>query len=214
MAVLVCPLCKSQETQFWHEDKKRKYYRCGNCLMVFIPPSFYMSMNEERAKYEIHQNSPEDMGYRSFLSNLADPLLLKLPLGVNGLDYGCGPGPTLSVIFEENGFSMSLYDYFFAPDIEVFDRKYGFVTCSEVLEHCFAPMDDIQRMWNLLEPKGWLGIMTGLVTSLEDFKNWHYIREQTHVCFFSRTTFELIGEKLGATPIFIGKTVILFQKYS
>jgi hypothetical protein len=34
---------------------------------------------------------------------------------LHGLDYGCGPGPTLSSMFREKGFKMADYDLFFKP---------------------------------------------------------------------------------------------------
>ncbi|MGB2360319.1 MAG: methyltransferase, partial [Porticoccaceae bacterium] len=62
-----------------------------------------MSSAAEKAIYDQHQNSPDDLQYRRFLSRLTEPLLERLGPCSRGLDFGCGPGPTLSVMMAEQG---------------------------------------------------------------------------------------------------------------
>ena len=62
------------------------------------------------------KTAPMIARYREFLSRLEHPPNVpKLPAAAEGLDFGSGPGPTLSVMLEEQGYRMSLYDPFFAP---------------------------------------------------------------------------------------------------
>ena len=88
-----------------------------------------LSPERELAHYNTHQNSPGDPRYRAFLDQLAAPLMARLPSGAEGLDFGSGPGPALSVIFGEHGFPTSIYDPFFAPDPLLLTRDYDFVSC-------------------------------------------------------------------------------------
>ena len=210
--MIACPLCKSKRHEQYCKDKNREYLQCLTCGLVFVPPEFYLRIEDEKAEYDLHTNSPDDIGYRRFLSRLFDPIVERLKPGAKGLDFGSGPGPTLSVMFEEAGFSMSIYDVFYADHKNVFEEKFDFITTSETVEHLHQPFEELQRLWGCLKPGGMLGIMTKLVKNGDAFKGWHYKNDMTHVCFFSRDTFQWLAEELQADVEFIGNDVILFTK--
>jgi cyclopropane fatty-acyl-phospholipid synthase-like methyltransferase len=42
-----------------------------------------------------------------FLSQVFNPVMVHLKKGAKGLDFGCGPGPTLSLMFEKQGYQVS-----------------------------------------------------------------------------------------------------------
>jgi hypothetical protein len=211
-AKLICPLCADPEvTDFW-QDRKRDYLQCRNCNLVFVPPEQHLSASEEKAEYDLHQNSPDDTGYRSFLGRLAAPLLEKLSPGSVGLDFGSGPGPTLSLMFNEAGHQMAVYDPFYAPGQTVFNDKYDFITATEVVEHLHRPGEELERLWAILQPGGWLGIMTKMVIDREAFAVWHYKNDLTHICFFCRPTFQWLAKKQGAILTFVGTDVVLLRK--
>ncbi len=207
-----CPLCASGDTTFYHRDARREYLRCHRCDLVFVPPAFRLSPEEERAVYDQHENSPDDAGYRRFLARLAEPLREKLAPGARGLDFGAGPGPTLSVMFEEAGHPMAIYDPFYAPDASVLVGEYDFITATEVVEHLFEPGRELARLSSLLRPAGWLGLMTKRVTDQEAFIRWHYILDPTHVAFLSEATFRWLADELGMTVEFPAADVALLQR--
>jgi len=207
-----CPLCASSAVAFYHSDERRDYIRCANCGLVFVPKPFHLAAQDEKANYDLHENNPEDQGYRMFLARLFDVLEPKLAPASSGLDFGCGPGPTLSLMFAERGHRMALYDIFYAPDRAVLEKRYAFITATEVVEHLSSPGEVLDELWRLLEPKGWLGIMTKLVRDREAFASWHYKNDPTHICFFSRQTFAQLGTKWQASMEFVGADVVLFQK--
>jgi len=207
-----CPLCAAADTRHFHRDRRRDYWRCARCALVFVPAEQRLDAREERAVYDQHENSPEDPGYRRFLSRLYDPLRERLAPGARGLDFGAGPGPTLSVMFEEAGYPMAIYDPFYAPDASVLEQTYDFITASEVVEHLFAPGEELTRLAGLLRPGGWLGLMTKRVTDREAFARWHYIQDPTHVAFFSEATFRWLGEHLDMSVEFPGPDVVLLQR--
>ncbi|MBB3332626.1 transcription initiation factor TFIIIB Brf1 subunit/transcription initiation factor TFIIB [Halomonas campaniensis] len=210
--MLTCPLCASADTAFYHRDARREYLRCRHCALVFVPPAFHLGPEEERAVYDQHENSPDDPGYRRFLSRLFDPLRERLPPGARGLDFGAGPGPTLSVMFEEAGHPMAIYDPFYAPDASVLEAEYDFITATEVVEHLFAPGEELARLVDRLRPEGWLGVMTKRVTDREAFTRWHYILDSTHVAFFSEATFRWLAEERGMAVEFPAADVALLRK--
>ena len=207
-----CPLCASSHSRLFHHDARRDYYRCDSCLLAFVPPQHYLSPEQEKAVYDQHQNRPDDPGYRLFLSRLFDPLQSRLTPNACGLDFGAGPGPTLSLMFEEAGHPMTLFDPFYAPDAAALERRYDFITATEVVEHLFEPGRELERLVALLPQGGWLGLMTKRVTSEEAFSRWHYILDPTHVCFFSEASFEWLARRLGMRVEFPAADVALLQK--
>ncbi len=194
------------------EDRNRRYWQCPSCALVFVEPGNLLSAQEEKAEYDLHENSPDDAGYRRFLSRLFDPLQHRLADTAVGLDFGCGPGPALSVMAAECGLSMNLYDPFYAPDRTVLDQHYDFITATEVVEHLYHPAEELDLLWGMLNPSGILAIMTKLVIDLQAFKNWHYKNDRTHVRFFSQRTFQWLAEKWQAQLEFVDKDVIFLQK--
>jgi len=212
VAVMTCPLCDTAAETVFYRDSTRDYFRCHACYLIFVLPSQHLSPTEEKKRYDLHQNSPEDPAYRQFLNRLFEPLVSRLPAGSRGLDFGSGPGPTLSVMFEEAGHSMAVYDTFYAPNPDLLEAEYDFVTATEVLEHLRESGRELSRLWQCVVPGGWLGIMTKLARDVGAFSKWHYKNDVTHVCFFSHETFEWLAEKWQAEVTFIGSDVVLFLK--
>jgi len=207
-----CPLCLAEQVFHFFQDPIREYFHCSTCSLTFVSPNYFLSAEEEKARYDTHENSPDDPGYRNFLSRLFDPLHPLLAQGSCGLDFGSGPGPTLSLMFEEHGYAMSLYDVFYAKHHEALHQTYDFITATEVLEHLHCPGQDLNRLWDCLNPGGYLGIMTKLAPTKEHFANWYYKKDPTHVSFFSRSTFEWLAVRWQATITIIGDDVVIFRK--
>jgi 2-polyprenyl-3-methyl-5-hydroxy-6-metoxy-1,4-benzoquinol methylase len=171
-----------------------------------------LSPAEEKAEYDLHRNSPDDVGYRRFLSRTVEPLAARLAPASNGLDFGCGPGPTLSVMLEEAGHQVALYDPFYANDQSVFKRQYDFITATEVVEHLRRPGEELARLWACLAPGGFLAVMTKRVINRQAFARWHYKADRTHICFFSAQTFEWLAKQWQAGLVFEGKDVAILEK--
>ncbi len=207
-----CPLCKSENIQRFHCDKTREYLSCDVCSLVFVPAVYFISKPKEKQRYDTHQNSQDDQGYRKFLNRTFLAMQKIIKPESSGLDFGSGPGPTLSVMFEEVGHKMSIFDYFYAKDKSAFDKKYDFITATEVLEHLHHPQQELDRLWSCLKPGGKLGIMTKLVLNRQAFSAWHYTNDMTHVCFYSKSTFRWLAERWQAEIDLIDKDVIFFYK--
>jgi hypothetical protein len=194
------------------ERRGSRYYGCGVCRLVYLHPAQRLAAEAERAHYGTHENDPDDPGYRAFLARLADPLAERLPPGAEGLDYGSGPGPTLSRMMAERGFPMRDYDPFFAPDGEALRGTYEFVACSETAEHFHDPAEEFARLDGLLRPGGWLGVMTEMLDDSRDFAGWRYARDPTHVCFYHADTMRWIADAHGWRMETPARNVVLFQK--
>ncbi len=206
-----CPVCSSP-TQMFFSDKFRAYRQCGVCSAVHVPAEHHLSEESEKAEYDKHENNIYDEGYRRFLARMMNPLLDILPAGACGLDFGCGPGPALAAMLEERGFTMSVFDKYYAHDTEAMEVEYDFVCTTEVVEHLQQPFTVIEQLWKLIKPRGVLGVMTKRVQDLEKFKGWHYKNDPTHIVFFHENTFAWIAKKLGADLRIISSDVVLLLK--
>ncbi|KUJ80225.1 class I SAM-dependent methyltransferase [Microbulbifer flavimaris] len=211
MSVL-CPLCRHPAAQPYHHDQSRDYLQCAHCALVFVPAQFHLSAEQERAFYDLHENDLADSGYRRFLNRCAEPLLQRLPAVSEGLDFGCGPAPLLAQMLEDAGHRVWLYDPFYAAEKSALRRDYDFIVTTEVVEHLAAPGVELEALWALLRPGGLLAVMTKRVMSPERFAGWHYIRDPTHICFFSDDTFRWLAKHLGARLELAGPDLVFLQK--
>lgn len=207
-----CPLCESSETYLFVQMHGRDFWRCTMCKLAFVDPTYFLDADEELSRYAHHENDPKDMRYRQWLAQVSDVLLPKLSAHSQGLDFGSGPGPTLSLMMVEAGHEVAIYDPFFAPDEAVFEQTYDFITCTETAEHFNHPRREFERLNKCLRVGGWLGIMTQILDDDDRFANWWYVRDETHVAFYKIETMAWIADWLGWQMEVPSKNVILFQK--
>lgn len=194
---MACPLCGAGTRNFC-ADRMRHYVECADCGLVSADPASHLSPREERAIYDLHRNDPGDARYRAFLARLADPLLARLTPGIRGLDFGCGPGPTLSPMLREAGMVMRDYDPCYAPDPRALQVEYDFVTCTEVVEHFRDPRAGWGQLAARVRPGGWLGVMTQLAPDdPARFLRWRYRDDRTHVSFHRLATLRWLAATLG-----------------
>jgi 2-polyprenyl-3-methyl-5-hydroxy-6-metoxy-1,4-benzoquinol methylase len=177
-----------------------------------MAPECRLGAADEKAVYTLHDNNLGDPGYRTFLSRLATPLLKRIPPGSSGLDFGCGPGPALAQMLEGSGMRMALYDPYFYPDTAVLDRRYDFITCTEVIEHLYHPARVFRQLEALLSPGGILGVMTCFQTDDARFDNWHYRRDPTHVVFYRQATLQWLADHHGWHLDVPAKDVAIFSR--
>lgn len=211
--VLACPLChEAKAVESFHRDIQREYVRCQQCGLVFVPPEYFLSLEAEKKYYDLHNNNPGDSNYRKFLGRLAQPLLEQLPPGSRGLDFGSGPGPTLSKMLARAGLPTAIYDPFYCDDSLVWNQNYDFITASEVVEHLRRPHFELSRLWSLLRPGGILGVMTKRVIDRQRFSTWHYKNDPTHIAYFSETTFRWLADSWNADLQILEPDVVLLRK--
>lgn len=207
-----CPVCETFALVPFQTINNTRYHRCETCEATVMDESGWLDERQEKAIYDLHDNNPEDAGYRRFLSKLTGPLLERVAQGAGGLDFGCGPGPALAVMLREAGMDMALYDPFFYPDTSALERRYDFITCTEVVEHLHRPAEVFRQLDRLMAPGGWLGVMTCFQTDDQRFANWHYRRDPTHIVFYRRATMEWLARAHGWALDIPAKDVALFRK--
>lgn len=205
-----CPLCQSCDLLPYYQNKKAEYLQCVQCALVFLPTQYHLSVVDEKLRYDTHQNNPEDAGYRAFLSQVFDPVISQISPRDKGLDFGCGPGPTLSLMFEEAGYSVDLFDKFYADNPAVFSKQYDFITATEVVEHLSRPKFELERLLGILTKDGVLAVMTQMISKKVVFSSWYYKNDPTHICFFSKKTMRYLAKLWGVKVVFHGDNVALF----
>ncbi len=188
-----CPLCAASTEGIWQNVDGAAFFRCPLCDLIFRHPSSRPALPEERAHYRQHENDPSDPGYRAFLDRCFGPLTSKLAPDDRGLDFGCGPGPAISVMAAERGFTVDNWDPAFFPDQSQLRSPYDFLISTEVLEHLHHPGETLTRMFSLVRPGGWLAVMTGVYRDDRPWPEWNYWRDLTHVCIYTPATMDWIA---------------------
>ncbi len=209
-------MCNSKSRELIHIGDeslgKREFYNCDVCDLVYVPDKYYLTPNEEKKRYNLHNNDPYDVRYRKFLNKLINEIKPYISKDMCGLDYGCGPGPALSIMLKEKGYKVQTYDPYFAKNNNIFNKKFDYITCTETVEHFYNPKKEFDKFDSLLSKKGLLGIMTGMLKDWNNFNDWHYYRDPTHVVFYSQKTMKWIAKQYSYKCIFPRKNIVIFLK--
>ncbi len=206
-----CPLCASKTEEF-SEIHTRKYFKCPVCKGICLDPKHFLSAEDEKGRYQLHQNDVNDLGYQKFASPIVTSVLETFEADHHGLDFGAGSGPVITSLLRKRGYHITTYDPFFDPNTNALKKTYDYIVCCEVMEHFFNPKKEFKLLHSLLKPKGILYCKTSLYNSSIDFKSWWYKNDPTHVFFYSNDTLEWITSAFGFRAVQIKKDVIVFQK--
>lgn len=205
---LSCPLClnpklkKIQHPQF-------DLFQCDCCYLVFKDSKHHLAYEAEAARYSTHQNSFEDIGYVNFLKQLAVPMSKYLNPTMKGIDFGCGPGPTLSKIFAQSGLVQDNYDPLFFP-LEL-KQDYDFLTSTEVIEHFHDPRKGFKEIQALVKVDGIIGLMTSFYDDEAKLENWYYVADPTHVCFFHHQTLLWLAQEFQWELLDTSERIAIFR---
>jgi hypothetical protein len=184
--------------------------------LISIDPDFFLSHDDEKARYESHENIEGDAGYEKFLGQLWNPLQKFLTVGQGGIDFGSGPGPALQKMIQQRGFHCEIYDPYYASNTAVLGRKYDFAVSTEVVEHFNFPRQAWMQLLSLVKPGGYLGVMTQFHPGGEEvaafFEKWWYARDPAHVCFYSEKTLRGTLESAGFEILEIHSPIVIAGK--
>jgi hypothetical protein len=207
-----CLLCHSTSTERHPEDNSAIFYRCKQCGSVYKHNNSFLSQYEEKERYLLHENDVNDPDYRAFVAPVVNRVLTDFKTHQTGLDFGAGTGPVISTILSEKGYLINLYDPFFHPDTAVLNTLYDFIVCCEVIEHFHTPAIEFKRLKNLLKSGGKLYCMTHLLPGEQNFANWYYKDDPTHVIFYSEKNLKWIKNTIGFSHLEIDGRLIVFTR--
>jgi transcription initiation factor TFIIIB Brf1 subunit/transcription initiation factor TFIIB len=198
-----CPLCESHGCREYDVDRRRTFVRCDMCGLVFVPEEYHLTPEQERRRYELHDNHEHNRGYVRFLSQVADVIGDMRPQPSRVLDFGCGREAVLTALLRRRGFRCDSFDPLYDRPLPPSPGKYDAVVVCEVVEHCRNIRRTFLEIEGLLEEKGTAVVRTQCRDERTDFSCWWYARDPTHINFFSRDTLEyaagLLRKKCMAT---------------
>jgi 2-polyprenyl-3-methyl-5-hydroxy-6-metoxy-1,4-benzoquinol methylase len=174
-------------------------------------PNFYTSLENEKNRYQEHNNDINDIGYQNFVQPIVQSVLNNFKNTTQGLDFGCGTGPVITKLLRDKNYNITTYDPFFDNNTEALKKTYDFIVCCEVIEHFHHPFKEFKLLKSLLKPKGKLFCMTDLLSETVNFNKWYYKNDNTHVIFYHRNTCKWIQENIGFSKVTVSNRLIVFE---
>ncbi len=191
----LCQFCGTHTERVFH-DGRRPFVHCPECDLIAVPPKWHISHDAQRRRYEQHRNTFENNGYTQMLSRPIALIRTHAPDTRRVLDYGSGPSPVLVEMLLQAGYDARGYDPIFnsATDMAL---PFDAVMCIEVFEHFAEPYGEIERIIQLIRPGGLLILQTLFHPGPMRLEDWWYIRDPTHIAFYSHKTLDKIGQTFG-----------------
>jgi len=195
-----CKICGSSKLISYHHPKFNiLFHECKTCEVIYKDDRHKISLDDEYKVYENHQNTLDNEGYVKFLSDFIDQTVIPYKKCGDLLDFGSGPSPVLSYILKRQYmFHVSIYDIFYAKGVNVFNKTYDVITSTEVFEHLSNPNETFVKLKKSLKDGGILAVMTLFhPNNLDKFNDWFYIRDPSHITFYTPKTFKVLAKKHG-----------------
>lgn len=206
-----CPLCNTKGSLFF-QNKRHVFYICGLCHGIFRDSKQLLDREDEEERYLHHQSDINDTGYHHFVLPIINKVKAHFESGKCGLDYGCGHTPVLSRLLSDENYNMEIFDAIFFNEKAVFDKKYHFIVCCEVMEHFYKPCREFKGLFELLLSGGKLICKTHLYEKGMDFDAWYYKNDPSHVFIYQKQTLEWIKDHFKCSGLEINKRLITFSK--
>jgi len=210
-----CLICNTETDEIFDEHFKVHYDICPHCDFVYKQKQHHLPFDEEGKQYERHNNSFESLGYVDMFKRLIKNHIQPLDVKGIALEFGSGPGPVLKELLKQEK-DLDVYDFdpYFNNNVVYLEHLYNLITATEVVEHFHDPLKEFEHLASLLIKGGYLVIMTKFRNMPdEEFLNWWYRRDITHVSFYNNTTFKYLANKFGLKIEFSNnENIVIFTK--
>ena len=193
-----CHICNQTTVSFKHEKTDIKYYHCKACEYIFKSPECYQDLETQKERYNLHENSEEDAGYRAYFQRFLDFVLPHIDNVKTALDFGCGRTSLLAQLLEDEGIACDYYDPIYHPHTLDETTKYDLIVSTEVFEHLHQPREVFAQLLEKLNCGGYLAIQTEFHSNEQaSFQKWWYPQDETHIVFFRAKTFRVLCKIYG-----------------
>lgn len=198
-----CLVCEMETESLYHSKFDMLYFQCKKCGFIFKDRHKILPSSDEFACYEGHENSIEDPRYVAFFLKFLTKAVFPFFNGGEALDFGSGPEPVLAQILRKYfRIKVDIYDKYYAPYPVFEEKEYDMILCTEVAEHLDDPQHYFALFSKHLKKEGMLSIMTLIKQQEQDFLSWHYMRETTHISFYTKESLEYLAEKNGLAIVY------------
>lgn len=224
-----CPVCHGFNSKYLFSVKKGQLISCQTCDLVYYTPRpsvqelelFYAS-EDYRSEFAQSLMSGEafarqrysqfEQSLNKYQSNFLRHSSRRL------LDIGCGTGDFLRVA-KENGWHISGIEisaqatrtanqmlegeYVQSGDLftlNLTEESYDVITIYHVIEHLIDPVEMLQEIFRLLQPKGIVFIETpniGGVGAKFKKEHWSQIKPPEHISYFQPSSLKYALNKAG-----------------
>jgi hypothetical protein len=218
-----CLLCSTSELKWLFTKKftypfvfQREYFHCSTCDLLQSNPESWLGLQEEKTRYETHENDPDNFFYQQYLLKLLNPMLEYISIHTTkGLDYGSGPTKGMESLILKKGGHCESYDPLFYPrqNCELINQ-FDYILCSEACEHFYNPRQEFNFLNHYLKKNGVLAIRTEFVKDdRKELVQWYYLNDPTHVIFFSTHTWQWLANEMRWSILLDDKkSIVLFKK--
>ncbi len=209
-----CKICKSNTIGIVDNKTDKIYHKCLECEYIYLDEAFHLDSVTEKKHYDNHDNNLDSLGYVKMFENLIDEFVTPLNYEIKtALDFGCGEGEVLPILLERRNIPCDRYDLFYFPKKVHSGKKYDLIVSTEVFEHLSEPLEVFKNLLLHINKNGYILLMTAFHPSNDEkFLKWFYIKDVTHIGFFSMKTFEYIATKLNLKIVkYNSKNSIMFK---
>jgi SAM-dependent methyltransferase len=198
-----CRLCGFSGFTLVCQDKRRAFYICGNCELISVPKRYWLSVDDERKRYELHDNSISNAGYVKFLSQIAGEIQKFSGNNTKVLDFGSGREAALCQLLSKKNIYCRAYDPLFDRPLQDSVSRFDIIVLCEVIEHLRAIKSELEFINKHLANGGKVILRTQVYGGLSEFSGWWYGKDVTHINFFNekslRTAAGLLNKNLKKT---------------
>jgi hypothetical protein len=192
-----CPLCDATGCARFFEDRRRSYYWCESCGLLFVPKAGHIAFEDEKKRYELHDNNIGNSGYVQFLEETVT-VIEGLPMvDKRIIDFGSGKNRVLGELFRERGLFIDSFDPLYDIGKEFLNRKYTVLVLCEVIEHFRDLKHEARVIREMVDTNGVILLRTNICPPLENFSAWWYKEDMTHINFFTRKSIERFASEVG-----------------
>ncbi len=213
--LMKCHICNGSTLTFKNKPETITYHWCRSCAYIFKSPSCYQPIEDQKSRYDLHENDPHDEGYRAYFQRFLDFVLPHVGTDVShALDFGCGRSTLLATMLQDRGIACDAYDPIYHPSDDYTKKRYDLIVSTEVFEHLHQPKLIFAELVSRLTPGGSLAIQTQFhPNDPEQFLSWYYHKDPTHIVFFTAKTFQVLAQMHGCEMVAQnGKNMVIFKK--
>lgn len=196
----MCRVCGDTALLFFKNE--RTFYKCPQCWLIFTNE---ISTSSEQETHYKKQWRDEDKSFWKGQVDVLEKIIGKHVKPRRILDFGSGSG-ALTQEFQSRNYDVTPVEPMVTGYLkdQNFTGKFNVVLAVEVFEHLLNLWDEIEEIEKILEPGGIILAATALTNPFiqrdqaqEEFKEWWYKDDPTHVNFFCNKTLEVMGAVKG-----------------